>query len=64
MEFNDIDLSNLTRKEKDILEFLLDEYDLLKTEISEEHLDPNHFVINYKDQTGYILKEVQRILKG
>lgn len=56
-----IDFSKLTKTEKTIMEFLLDEYRSLEEEIESGHY--TDFIEHYRDQTGYIMNNIEGILK-
>lgn len=57
-----IEPSNLTDTEKTIMEFLLDEHRSLEEEI--ESGNYSDFIEHYRDQTGYIMANVENILKS
>lgn len=52
---------DLTKTEQDIMKFLLDEHRSLEEEIEVKGHD--EFIDHYRDQTGYIMHNVESILK-
>lgn len=56
-----LNLDELPKVEKEIMEFLLDEYYSLEDRA--ETTSEDSFVIHYRDQTSYIINNIERIIK-